>query len=72
MTVPCFDPGCPCCSVHTPLHRRREDEIERLQEACREIERFVEVGLGGEEAKGVGSHATYQLVGIREILRRLA
>ena len=44
--------------------------VQGLEKAIHEIEMFVDVGLSGEEALGVGSHATHQLVGIQEIVRR--
>lgn len=37
MSVPCFDPTCPCCSAHTILERQYEDQIEKAREAWNHI-----------------------------------
>ena len=49
MSGPCFVPGCPCCSVHTPLERKYEYEIERLRKA---LEEFAQLAWEGGDIDG--------------------
>jgi hypothetical protein len=57
---PCNDPTCPCCSAHTPLHRRYEDALEEIVVAVAahphiplgcQVSAIAQRGLGRGEPK---------------------